>query len=346
MESKIIVITGITGFIAKHVAAQLLDLGFVVRGTLRNPDKKQQVRQAISLMCSEQALERLQLVNCDLLHDEGWQEAMDGAEALMHLAAYVPAREPKDPEAVIRPSLEGTERVFGFARAARIKRIIMTSSIAAIGYGHDIKSKSVHFSVDDWTNVDGLKGALAYAKAKVLAEKKAWELARNNHLDLTCICPSMVFGPAPDTDISASMKIVLRLMNRQVPAIPPGGLSVVDVRDVAKIHVGALGDDDTIDQRIIASAQYIKFTEIADILRSEFPNIKFPNNVAPIWLLKFIGLFSQTIKQVVADLDVVRNYDGVAGEKLLNGKYRDGVEATLSAAHSLIKLGMIKGIKP
>ncbi|VAW23070.1 Dihydroflavonol-4-reductase [hydrothermal vent metagenome] len=286
------------------------------------------------------------MVTCDLLNDEGWQEAMAGGSALMHLAAYVPAKEPKDPTAVIRPSLEGTKRVFGFARSARIKRIIMTSSIAAIGYGHDIKSRSVNFSVDDWTNVDGLKGALAYAKAKVLAEKKAWEIAKENHLDLTCICPSIVFGPAPDTDISASLKIVLRLMNRQVPAIPPGGISIVDVRDVAKIHVASLDDDDTIDQRIIASAQYIKFTEIVDVLRNEFSDIKFPNNVAPVWFLKFVGLFSQTIKQVVAGLDVVRNYDGAAGADLLGGKYRDGREATLSAAHSLIKSGMIKGIKP
>jgi len=346
MESKIIVVTGITGFIAKHVAAQLLDLGFVVRGTLRNPDKKQQVRKAISSMCSEKALERLELVTCDLLDDEGWQEAMSGGSALMHLAAYVPAKEPKDPTTVIRPSLEGTQRVFGFARAARIKRIIMTSSIAAIGYGHDIKSKSVNLTADDWTNIAGLKGGWSYAEAKVLAEKKAWEVAKENRSDLTCICPSMVLGPAPDTDISASMKIVLRLMNRQVPALPPGGMSVVDVRDVAKIHVAALGNDDTIDQRIIASAHYIKFAEVAQILRDEYPDIKFVSSVAPVWLLKFIALFSRTIKQLVADLDVVRNYDGSVGEKLLDGKYRDGQEAVLSAARSLIKSGMIKGIKP
>jgi len=343
MASKIIVVTGISGFIAKHVAAQLLDLGFNVRGTLRNPDKLQQVQQAISLMCSDKALERLELVKCDLLSDGGWKEAMADSSALMHLAAYVPAMEPKDRDAVIRPSLEGTERVFRFARAAKIKRIIMTSSIAAIGYGHDIKSKSVNLTADDWTNVAGLKGGWAYAEAKVLAEKSAWEIAKENRIDLTCICPSMVFGPAPDTDTSASMEVVKRLLNRQVPAIPPGGMSVVDVRDVAKIHVVALGNNDTIDQRIIASAHYIKFAEIVEILRDEYPDIKFPNNVAPVWLLKFIALFSRTIKQLVADLDVVRNYDGTAGAKLLGGKYRDGREATLASAQSLIQLGMIKG---
>ncbi len=343
MKPKLIVVTGITGFIAKHVAAQLLDLGFAVRGTMRNPDKKQQVRQALSTMCSQQALERLELINCDLLGDDGWNEAMAGADALMHLAAYVPAMEPKDPEAVIRPSLEGTKRVFRFAMAAGIKRIIMTSSIAAIGYGHDIKSRSVNLTVDDWTNIEGLKGGWSYAEAKVLAEKKAWEVAKENQLDLTCICPGMVFGPAPDTDTSASLEVVKRLMNRQVPAIPPGGLSVVDVRDVAKIHVASLGNDDTIDKRIIASAHYIRFTEIADILRNAYPDIKFANNVAPVWLLKMIAPFNRTIKQLVADLDVVRNYDGAAGAKLLGGEYKDGREATLSAAKSLIELGMIKG---
>ena len=345
MRGKIIVVTGITGFIAKHVAAQLLDLGYGVRGTLRNPDKQQQVRKSIASMCSQKALERLEMVTCDLLGDEGWQEAMEGADALMHLAAYVPAKEPRDPMSVVRPSLEGTERVFGFAGAAGIKRIVMTSSIAAIGYGHDIKSASVNFTVDDWTNVEGLKGGMAYAKAKVLAERKAWEIARKDQFNLTCICPAMVFGPAPDKDISASMKIILRLMNRQIPFTPPGGLSVVDVRDVARIHVLSLGDDDTLDQRIIASAQYIKFTEIVGILRNEYKNIKFPGRVASFWLLKAIGLFSRTIRLVTADLQVVRNYDGSAGAKLLGGKYLDGKEATLSAAKSLVDLGMIKNLK-
>lgn len=342
MASKVIVVTGATGFIAKHVIAQLLDLGFVVRATLRNLNKQQQVRQTIASMCSEQALERFELVSCDLLEDEGWKEAMEGADALMHLAAFVPAMEPKEAAAVIRPSLEGSERVLGFALSAGIRRVIMTSSIAAIGYGHDSKEKTINLTADDWTNIAGLKGGWAYAKAKVLAEKRAWEIAGKSRLDLTTICPGMVFGPVPDTDTSASLEVVKRLLNGQVPAIPPGGLSVVDVRDVAKIHVMALGQDKTIGKRIIASAHYIEFVEIAQILREGYPKIKLPTSKAPVWLMRFLGLFSRTIKQVVADLDVVRNYDGSGGEELLEGKYRDGQEATLSAAESLIELGLIK----
>jgi len=341
-KGDIIVVTGATGFIAKHVMAQLLDAGFRVRATLRNPDKSQQVHKTIDGMCASPINERLELVQCDLLADEGWKQAMDGARALMHLAAYVPAREPKKEESVIRPSLEGSERVLNFALDAGINRVVMTSSIAAIGYGHKYAGSSVDFTADDWTDVVGLKDSWAYPKAKVLAEKLAWKIADEKGLDLTCICPSMVFGPIPDNDTSASLEVIKQLMTGQIPAIPPGGLSVIDVRDVAKIHVSALNDDKTFGQRIIASAQYIKFTQIAEILGTKYPSAKIPRFIAPILLLKIVGVFSRTIRQIVADLDVVRNYDGSAGEQLLGCKYFDASDASLASARSLIELGLVK----
>ncbi len=337
-----IIVTGASGFIAKHVIAQLLDKEFSVRATLRDFSKAESVRRTIDLMCANGISGRFDLVSCDLLSDDGWLETMEGGDALMHLAAIVPSSEPKNPATVIRPSLEGAERVLGFALAAGIRRVVMTSSIAAIGYGHKSQSKSVNFTSEDWTVVEGLKGKWAYPKAKTLAEKRAWEIAGNKRLDLTCICPSMVLGPVPDRDISASLEIVKRLMNGKVPAIPPGGISFVDVRDVAQIHVAALDQDSTINQRIIASAGYVRFSEIAKIIKNSYPDAKLPTGIAPIWLLKFLGNFSRTISQVAADLDVVRNYDGSAGSQLLQGEYRGAAQAILSSAESLIELGLVR----
>jgi dihydroflavonol-4-reductase len=232
--------------------------------------------------------------------------------------------------------------VLNFAVLAGIRRVVMTSSVAAIGYGHKGMGVVANFNVDDWTDVEGLKGSWTYSEAKARAEKRAWEIAREKNIDLTCICPSMVFGPAVDTDTSASLEIVSRLLNGQVPALPPGGLSVVDVRDVAQIHVDALKNSKTIGKRIISSAEYISFKKIAEILRAEYPGVKLPNATAPLWLMKIVGWFSASVKQIAADLETVRYYDGQPGAELMGRDYRTGREATLCAAESLIELGMIE----
>ena len=338
----VIVVTGATGFIAKHVIAMLLNAGHQVRGTLRNVSKGEGVLETLNSMVGHDLVQNFSLFECDLLSDDGWGDAMDGADAVMHIATYVPAREPKNAQTVIRPALEGTERVMGFAASAGVKRIVMTSSIAAIGYGHKVTGKHVNHDGDDWTDLEGLGNSWAYAAAKTLSEKRAWELANEMGIDLTCVCPSMVFGPAIDTDTSASLKVILRLMNGQVPALPPGGMSVVDVRDVAQIHVDALSNQTSFGRRIISSAHYITFEQVSEILRVAYPHKNFPSYTAPVWLMKFLGKFERTIKQIAADLDSVRYYDGGPGEQLMARDYRDGQEAVLSAAKSLIKLGMVK----
>lgn len=340
-EHDLIVVTGASGFIAKHVMANLLNSGNRVRGTLRNEAKAESVEAAMEIMCGPDALSRLELVTCDLLSDSGWHKAMEGADAVLHLATYVPAKEPKDPQDVIRPALEGTERVFKFAHKANISRIIMTSSIAAIGYGHNDKRTTVGLSAKDWTSIKGLNGAWAYPEAKTLAELRAWELAQSLQLDLTCICPSMVFGPAIDADMSASLKVIKQLISGQTPALPPGGISIVDVRDVAQIHVDALKNDDTIDERIIASSTYQSFVDIAQVLRLAYPDIRIPSRVVPKWIMLLVARFSPMIKQIVADLKVVRHYDGRPATDLMGRDYRRADEAILSAAESMIELGVV-----
>ncbi len=337
-----VVVTGASGFIAKHVIVKLLNAGFAVRGTIRDAKKGAGIYQAIEGVCGPDIAKNLDLFECDLLASDGWGQVFSGVDALMHLATVVPAREPKDPSLVIRPAIEGTERVMRYASIAGVRRVVMTSSIAAIGYGQHKPGKLIKLGADDWTDVEGLKGTWSYPKAKTLSEKRAWSLAKESGMNLTVICPSMVLGPAVDADTSASLEIVKRLMNGQVPILPPGGMSVVDVRDVAQIHVEALGNESSHGKRIIASAQYMSFLEVADILRAAYPGGKFPSLTAPIWLMKMVGKFDRTIKQVAHDLETVRHYDGAPGAELMAREYRDGQEAMLAAAESLIDLGLAK----
>ncbi len=337
-----IIVTGASGFIAKHVMARLLDQGFRVRGTVRAEQKIPQIRETMARMCKEPIAERLELVVADLLDDKGWGEAMAGADALIHVATYVPAKEPKDPAQVLAPALEGTKRVLRFAKKAAIKRVVMTSSVAAIGYGHQVRRGEVHFGVSDWTSADKVMGHWTYPAAKVLSEKLAWDIAKKDALQLTTICPSMVFGPAPDADTSASLKVVRQILQGKVPMMPPGGIGVVDVRDVAEIHTKALLDPESIGQRVIANSGYLAFLSLAQILGGKYPGIKVPVRTAPKWLLRIMGRFDRTIRQILLDLDVVRLYDGSSGGKLLGRDYRDANEATLAAAKSLYDAGVVR----
>ncbi|VAW19855.1 hypothetical protein MNBD_ALPHA12-281, partial [hydrothermal vent metagenome] len=228
------------------------------------------------------------------------------------------------------------------ARKAGIKRVVMTSSVAAIGYGGAARRGEVHFGVNDWTDADKVIGHWTYPAAKVLSEKLAWEMAKKEDLQLTTICPSMVFGPAPDADTSASLKLVRQILQGKVPMMPPGGIGVVDVRDVAQIHVAALLDPKTAGKRIIANSGYLEFLRLAQILGAKYPDIKVPARTAPKWLLRLLGRFDRTIRQISLDLDVVRLYDGSSGAKLLGHDYRDASEAALVAAQSLYDVGVVR----
>ncbi|HHG89161.1 MAG TPA: NAD-dependent epimerase/dehydratase family protein [Devosia sp.] len=341
-DLRTIVVTGASGFIAKHVIAQLLELGFAVRGTLRSQAKIPQVRQSISQMVSKPAFQRFSLFTCDLLNDAGWAEAMLGADGVMHVATVVPMKEPRDRDEVIRPAIEGTQRVLRFAHGAGISRIIMTSSIAAIGYGVKNDKGTVRFTEADWTSVEGLRGTWAYPEGKVRSEILAWEMAKRDGIKLTTVCPSVVFGPAVDADTSASLEIVRRVLAGKVPAMPPGGMGVVDVRDVANIHVAAFLNPTSAGRRVIACAQYMEFAAIAGLLGSNYPEVKVPTRTAPKWLLRFLGRFDRTVRQIAADIDTVRLYDGSYGAELMGRDYRTPEEATISAAESLYELGIVK----
>ena len=340
-EKPLVVVTGVSGFVGKWVAIELLKKGYRVRGTVRSDAKAKQVHQTISNLLGPEADGRLETVHLDLLSDKGWAEAMHGASAVMHVATQIAADEPKDPGIVVRPAVEGTERALRFAHAAGIKRVIITSSVATVGYGHGHTTGKRVYDETHMTNLDNMRWKWAYCIGKTTAERAAWAYAKANGMEVTTIHPGMILGPAVDTDASISLMAVSMLLDGSTPAMPSNGFTVSDVRDVAEMHVMALEKPEAIGQRYLATGSYLPFPEIGAILRRKYPHARVTVRTVPDWLMKLLVHVNSPVRQIINDIGNEKHYDGTKGEALLGHPFRSPEEATISAAESLIKLGVV-----
>jgi nucleoside-diphosphate-sugar epimerase len=340
-EKPLVVVTGASGFVGKWVVIELLKRGYRVRGTVRSEAKAQQVHKTIASLLGAEADSRLETVHLDLLEDAGWPEAMRGASAVMHVATQIAADEPRDPSIVVRPAVEGTERALRFAHDAGIKRVIITSSVATVGYGHGHTTGKRVYDETHMTNLANMRWKWAYCIGKTTAERAAWDYAKANGMDVTTIHPGMIFGPAVDEDASISLMAVSMLLDGSTPAMPSNGFTVSDVRDVAEMHVVALEKPEAIGQRYLATGSYLPFPEIGAILRRAYPHAKVTVRTVPDWLIRLLVHFNSPIRQIINDIGNEKHYDGRKGEALLGHPFRSPEEATLSAAESLIKLGIV-----
>lgn len=245
---ELVLLTGVSGFIAKHVALKLLNAGYTVRGTLRRMDRSDEVRAALAPYLTEHAGE-LTFVQADLESDAGWADALQGITALVHTASPFPCAQPKDAATVIRPAVEGTERVLKAAAVAGVTRVVLTSSTVAVL--NEAKPDTLQDEAD-WCDIH-LPTTTPYAKSKTLAERAAWEIAKARGLRLSTINPGLVFGPPLDEHYGTSLALVERILKGRDPMLPPTGLPVVDVRDVAEMHLRALQRPETEGRRYIAA---------------------------------------------------------------------------------------------
>ncbi len=342
MQTGQVLVTGANGFVGKWTVLELLRAGFSVRGTVRSEGKAEAVRQAVASQLGEAALSRLDFVRLDLMRDKGWGQAMEGIDAVAHVAAQILAEEPRDMQVVIGPALEGTERVLRFAVAADVRRVVMTSSIATVGYGHGHTSGRRTYSEADFTDLDAMKFTWAYCVGKTRAEQAAWAYARSEGLLLTTIHPGAILGPALDADASISLQMVSGLLEGSTPAMPSNGFSVVDVRDVAAMHVAALQQPETAGQRYLATASYLPFPAVADILRRAYPDWAITSKHVPDWIIKLLARFGGPTRQIINDIGNEKHFDGSKGALLLGRPYISAEDAVLSAAESLIRLGLLK----
>ncbi|WP_299723845.1 NAD-dependent epimerase/dehydratase family protein [Devosia sp.] len=217
----LVLVTGASGFVGKWTVIELLRAGHSVRGTVRSAAKAEAVRRAAARALGGD--DRLQFCTCDLMDDAGWADAMVGVDAVMHVAAQILAIEPRDPNVVIGPAVGGTRRVLRFAAEAGIKRVILTSSIATVGYGQGHTSGKRIYTEEHFTKLEGMKFTWAYCIGKTRAEQVAWAFAKEKGLELTTIHPGAILGPAVDDDASISLGMVSGLLEGTTPAMPSNG---------------------------------------------------------------------------------------------------------------------------
>ena len=336
-----VLVTGATGFVGKWTVIRLLQAGYPVRGTIRSMRKASDVFKSVTAEVGREAASRLELVEADLLAEAGWAEAMTGVSAVMHVAAAIRADEPKDQDLVIRPALEGTERVMKSAHAAGVKRVIITSSIATVGYGHGHTTGKRVYDETHFTNLDGMKFKWSYCIGKTRAERLAWDYAKANGMELTTIHPGAIIGPALDDDASISVGLVSGLLDGTTPAMPSNGFAIIDVRDVADLHVAALQNPAAIGQRYLATSDYTPFPQVANILRSAYPDRKVTMRTVPDWLIRILARLGGPTRQIINDIGNEKHYDPRKSEALLGRKFISPKDSILATAESVIKLGLV-----
>jgi len=345
MRRNLVLVTGASGFVGKWTVIELLRAGYSVRGAMRSKEKEESVRQAVVAQLGDGVLYRLTFVKLDLMLDNGWTKAMLKVDAIVHTAAVVTATEPRDPRKVIGPAVDGTERVLRFATLAGVRRIIMTSSIVTIGYGHGLRSGSHIYSETDYTDLKAVKFPSAYCVGKTKAEMAAWAYARNEGLELTTIHPGAILGPALDSHTSASMLMVSGLLDGSTPAIPRCGFSIVDVRDVAALHVAALSHDASIGKRYIAAADYVTFPQLAKFLAASYPDQGITQKTVPDWVIKLLARFGGPSRMIANDIGTEKHYAHDKGEALLGRPFKSAEVAILAAAESLVAVDLVQ-LKP
>jgi dihydroflavonol-4-reductase len=341
-----ILITGASGYIGKHTTLQLLNQGYKVRASVRSLSKSAEVKNAVKphLLDSSDLDSRLTFVELDLEKDSGWDAALKGIDVLVHTASPFPIASPKDENELIRPAVDGTLRALKAAKSAGVNRVILTSSNAAV-YGCDLPAGKSEYDETMWTDVNHPIGRVAYTKSKTLAEKAAWDFVKTQapQIELTTINPVLVLGAPLDNNFGSSISVVERIMKGKDPMLPDLKFSIVDVRDVAQMHVQAIKSDVTKGERILAASETISFVGIAKYLKSIYPKSKIKTGKAPSVLIKFLSLFDGEIKAVLPLLGKPMITSNKKAQMLLGIKFIP-VEVTLkeSAAY-LVKNGFIKG---
>ena len=338
MADKILV-TGVSGFIAKHAALQLLQKGYEVRGTIRSLNKAIQVKKSLEAAGAD--VTRLSFVATDLTKDEGWDDAAKGCGGVLHIASPFPVSQPRDRNALTPAARDGALRVLAAAKDA--ERIIMTSSMVAMMYRPD-RPPVIDVGEDDWTD-PAWRALSAYVVSKTEAEKAAWDAAVIGGFKhrLATVNPGLVLGPPLDDDIGASLDVILFMMTGAYPALPPVAFPIVDVRDVAALHVAALENPDTGGRRLIAAAQTLSLKAIAGILRDAFPHrsAKIPAKTLPAWIVRAAALFDRNLASVVPDLGVTPNAQTDYVTTLTGMRFRPAEKAAIEAGQALERLNVI-----
>ena len=338
-NNQTVFVTGANGFIAKHIILRLLEKGYRVRGSVRGSDRAEAVRRTLATHLSNPDLSRknLEFVELDLARDEGWKEALEGVDILVHTASPFPFAQPKDENEVVLPAVEGAIRALRASKANNTNRVIFTSSGYAI-IDRDLEPGRTVYTEDDWSD-HHYPASTPYSRSKVRAEKSAWDFVGKEapEIDLTVILPGFVLGPPLDTEIGTSMKVVKRLLDGRDPALPRFGFPVVDVRDVAEAHVRAISRPETVGKRITVAADFLWFSDMAEAIKEAFPDRRIVTREAPNWLIRVLALFDKEVRVIAPVLGRKRVISNDRARKLLDIDFIDPRESAVASARFLIE---------
>jgi len=335
-------VTGGSGFVGGHCIAQLLRAGHDVRTTVRSLSREGDVRAMVKEGGADPG-DRLTFAAADLTADSGWPQAMAGREFVLHVASPFPARDPRREDELITPARDGTLRVLRAARDAGVKRVVVTSSFAAIGYGHP--PRATPFDETDWT--DTTSRVSAYVKSKALAERAAWDFisAEGGRLELAAVNPVVVLGPVLGRDYASSVLLIRRLLDGEIPALPRLTFGIVDVRDVADLHLRAMTHPAAAGQRFLAVAgDFMPVVGVASVLKTRLGEIgrRVSTREAPDWVIKVAALFLAEARASVHDLGKTKNATSAKAKRVLGWTPRSREDAIVATGESLARLGLLK----
>jgi nucleoside-diphosphate-sugar epimerase len=341
-KNQLVLVTGGSGFVGAYCILQLLKAGYTVRTTVRSLKREEEVRTMLKIGAVD-AGDTLSFIAADLMSDAGWKEAVTGCDFVLRVASPFPSGITKHEDELIIPAREGTLRVLRASRDAGVKRVVLTSSFAAVGYSpkHDNEPNSEK----DWTNPND--NISAYVKSKTIAELAAWDFIKREGrtLELTVINPVGIFGPVLGPDYSSSVQLLRNIMTGGMSAIPQISASIVDVRDVADIHVRAMTNPDANGERFLAlEGDPMTFPEIAELLKKRMGDsaAHVSNKVVPNWVLRFTSIFKPSLRPVAQQLGMRKKATNEKAKRILGWVPRSKEEAIIATAESLVKLKLLK----
>ena len=345
MSGELVLVTGGSGFLAAHCILRLLEQGYRVRTTVRSLAREPEVRAMLAVGGAVHT-DRLSFAAADLTRDDGWPAAVAGCDYVLHLASPFPPSQPKNEDELIIPARDGALRVLRAARDASVQRVVLTSSFAAIGYGHP--DRTTPFDETVWTDLNA--PVTPYVKSKTLAERAAWELVQNEGrgLELAVINPVAIMGPVLGPDYATSIRLVAQLLDGRIPVLPDLAFGMVDARDAADLHILAMTKPEAKGERFLATTGLMTAAEVAATLRARLGAAanKVPTRVAPNWLVRLMALVNPEAAANVPNLGKRRDSTSAKAVRLLGWQPRSKEDAVVATGESLVRLGLVAGATP
>ncbi len=340
-DRGLVLVTGGSGYIAGFCIAKLLEDGWQVRTTVRALAREAELRAGLAKLTT--AGDRLQVVTADLNADAGWREAARGCAYVLHVASPLPSNNPKDDDELIRPARDGALRVLAAARDEGVARVVMTASTACVSYGHG--GRETPFTEADWSDETNRADSSGYERSKTIAERAAWAWLKQEGgaLELVTINPGAVLGPVLGRDFSASLDIVRKLMDGSIPGLPRFGWPLVDVRDIADLHVRAMLAPNAAGQRYIGAGPFFWMADVAKALRDGAPELagKVPKRTLPSWLVRLFSRFDPVIRGRLFELDKKRPVSAEKAKRELGWAPRSNEVSIVDTARSLVAEGLV-----